>query len=326
MLKLDFQLVTNYPNISLQKIHRFLFCCTKLFFEISQKSFISIKKYEFHKKHIPKNIHSEQNSVKTTSNYFFSRKLSKNVRIDIYLPPSYFTHKKRKYPVLFFNDGQDMEAVNLVSTLEKLYAKKQVKELIVFAFHPYNRMQEYGTQSTADYAGRGSQSQVYQEFLMAEYLPVIKKEYKLSDAPQDWAIAGFSLGGLSAFDIAWNYDAIFGKVGVFSGALWWRSVAFKEEDPDADRIVHDYVEAAENSANLKFWFQTGTNDETDDRNNNGIIDSIDDTTDLIGLLKESGVSDADIVYREVEKGEHNPKTWGEVLPEFLVWAFDYNNY
>ena len=261
-----------------------------------------------------KNIHSEQNSVKRTSNYFFSRKLSKKVQIDIYLPPSYYQRKNRKYPVLFFNDGQDMGAVNLVPTLEKLYAKKQLKEVIVFAFHPNDRMQEYGTASTPDYAGRGNQSNAYQEFLTKEYLEEIKKEYRVSDASEDWAIAGFSLGGLSAFDVAWNHSEIFGKVGVFSGALWWRSKAFIEEDPDADRIVHDYVEAAQSNPNLKFWFQTGTNDETDDRNNNGIIDSIDDTTDLIKLLKGKGYSDADIVYREVEGGEHNPKTWGEVLP------------
>ena len=268
-----------------------------------------------------KNIHSEQNFVKSTSNYFFSRKLSKKVYIDIYLPPSYSQQKKRKYPVLFFNDGQDMEAVNLVSTLEKLYAQKQLPEIIVFAFHPNDRMQEYGTQSTPDYAGRGNQSRAYQEFLTTEYLPEIKKEYRLSNEPKDWAIAGFSLGGLSAFDIAWNYDNIFGKVGVFSGALWWRSVAFNEEDPDADRVVHDYVAEVNNPPKLKYWFQTGTNDETDDRNNNGIIDSIDDTTDLINLLKEKGYSDADIVYREVEGGEHNPDTWGEVLPEFLKWVW-----
>ncbi len=266
-----------------------------------------------------KNIHSEQNSVKTTSNYFFSRKLSKNVQIDIYLPPSYFGRKKRKYPVLFFNDGQDMNAVNLTPTLEKLYAQKQLRELLVFAFHPNDRMQEYGTQSTADYAGRGSQSRAYQDFLTEEYLREIKKDYRVSEATEDWAIAGFSLGGLSAFDVAWNHANVFGKVGVFSGALWWRSKAFIEDDPDADRIVHDYVEAAQNCPDLKFWFQTGTNDETDDRNKNGIIDSIDDTTDLIKLLKGKGY--ADIVYREVEGGEHNSKTWGEVLPDFLIWAF-----
>ncbi|MGK0365744.1 MAG: enterochelin esterase-like enzyme [Saprospiraceae bacterium] len=267
------------------------------------------------------NIHSEQNSEKSTSNYFFSRKLSKNVHIDIYLPTSYSEQKKRKYPVLFLNDAQDMKAVNLVSTLERLYAQKQLCEIIIFAFHPNDRMQEYGTQSTPDYAGRGNQSRAYQEFLTTEYLLEIKKKYRLSEAPNDWVIAGFSLGGLSAFDIAWNYGDIFGKVGVFSGALWWRSAAFKEDDPDADRIVHDYVVGAGNPPMLKFWFQTGTNDETDDRNNNGIIDSIDDTTDLIKLLKKGGFSDEDIVYREVENGEHNPETWGEVLPEFLKWAF-----
>lgn len=268
------------------------------------------------------NINSEQNSVKTTSNYFFSRKLLKDVHVDIYFPPSYFKQKKRKYPVLFFNDGQDMEAVNLVSTLERLYATKQLREIIVFAFHPNDRMQEYGTQSTPDYLNRGNQSRPYQDFLTKEYLLDIKKEYRLSNDPKDWAIAGFSLGGLSAFDIAWNNDDIFGNIGVFSGALWWRSKAFIEADPDADRIVHDYVAVpSKNAPKLRFWFQTGTNDETDDRNNNGIIDSIDDTTDLIKLLKKAGFSEEDIVYREVENGMHNPDTWGEVLPEFLAWSF-----
>lgn len=268
-----------------------------------------------------KNIHSEQNSVKSTSNYFFSRKSSKDVRVDIYLPPSYMEQKRRKYPVLFLNDGQDMEAVNLVSSLEHLYAQKRLPEIIVFAFHPNDRMQEYGTSLTPDYAGRGSQSRVYQEFLTEEYLSEIKKEYRVSLDQKDWAIAGFSLGGLSAFDTAWNRADIFGKVGVFSGALWWRSKAFQANDPDADRIVHDYVTSCEKLPNLRFWLQTGTNDETDDRNNNGVIDSIDDTTDLIKLLLKKGCREEDVTYVEVENGEHNPRTWGEVLPDFLVWAF-----
>ena len=73
---------------------------------------------------------------------------------------------------------------------------------------------------------------------------------------------------------------------------------------------------------MKFWFEAGTNDEKSDRNNNGIIDAIEDTLDLISELKTKGYKkDLDLVYKEVEYGEHNTNTWKMVLPEFLMWAF-----
>ncbi len=36
------------------------------------------------------------------------------------------------------------------------------------------------------------------------------------------AISGCSLGGLSAFDVAWDYADKIDKVGVFSGSFWYR--------------------------------------------------------------------------------------------------------
>ena len=73
---------------------------------------------------------------------------------------------------------------------------------------------------------------------------------------------------------------------------------------------------------MKFWLEAGTADETEDRNNNGIIDAIDDTMDLIKILEEKGYrQDEDICYEEVEGGEHNYDTWSKVLPKFLQWAF-----
>ena len=265
--------------------------------------------------------HSEQNFVKNESTLLFSRSLNKQIRTNIYLPPSYFSDKTRTYPVLFCNDGQDMEAVGLVSTLERLYARGRMREIIVFAFYPDDRMNEYGTAISDDYAGRGNKAEAYQTFLLREFMPYARRTYRLSDQRDDFAIAGFSLGGLSAFDTAWNYPATFGKVGVFSGALWWRSKAFRPDDPDADRIVHDYVQACDSPPKLRFWLQTGTKDETADRNNNGIIDSIDDTTDLIKILKEKDAVEGEITYLEVQDGEHNQHTWRQVLGDFLVWGF-----
>lgn len=70
-----------------------------------------------------------------------------------------------------------------------------------------------------------------------------------------------------------------------------------------------------------FWFQCGTLDEDEDRNNNGVIDAIDDTMDMIKALQSKGFSDEYIRYIEIEDGEHDPRTWGKAMPDFLIWTF-----
>lgn len=250
-----------------------------------------------------------------------SRWLKREVKVRILLPPGYHD-SKRAYPLLCLNDGQDLEALDFMGTIETLYSNGQVAPLIVVAIHAADRMQEYGTAGRADYKKRGRKAGAYTRFLLRELLPMLEKRYRLLGQPQDHAIAGFSLGGLSAFDIGWHHPEVFGKVGVFSGSLWWRSAKFKEEAPDADRIVQTYVDRSAKKPPLKVWLQAGTADEQADRNNNGIIDAIDDTLDLIKALEALGFKEGeDIRYVEVKGGEHNPKTWGQIMPNFLQWAF-----
>lgn len=250
-----------------------------------------------------------------------SKQLERKIWFDVYLPPTY-KEGYQQYPVLFFNDGQDMEAVQLAKTLNDLYKKNEIQQIIIVAIHAADRIQEYGVEQQADYAGRGSKAWAYSRFLLAELRPFILKHYRCKTSSMDQSIAGFSLGGLSAMDIAWNHHDIFGKVGVFSGALWWRSKAFSQRNPDAHRLMHEIVAKGKKVEGMKFWFQTGTKDEDSDRNNNGVIDSIDDTLDLIKELVNLGYDrDKDIYYLEVEGGYHNQQTWGRVMPDFLKWGF-----
>ena len=72
---------------------------------------------------------------------------------------------------------------------------------------------------------------------------------------------------------------------------------------------------------LQFFFECGKLDETADRNNNGIIDAIEDTTDLIAELKKLGYSKDQIFYLELENGRHNAETWKEAFPAFLTWGW-----
>lgn len=250
---------------------------------------------------------------------YASRHLHRPVILEFFLPPSYDPGISRSFPTLLFNDGQDLAAVGLAATLDRLYAQGKLQEIIVVGIYAGDRLQEYGTAGRPDYQGRGAKAAAYGRFVTRELLPFLRRNY--CSAPP-FAVAGFSLGGLSAFDLAWNHSRLFHWAGVFSGSFWWRHKTFKASDPDAHRIAQEMVERAWNRRPLRFWFQTGTCDETSDRNNNGVIDAIDDTLDLIGALKKLGYQQGhDIKYVEVIGGEHNPGTWGKVMPDFLLWAF-----
>jgi len=254
-----------------------------------------------------------------THERFPSKYLKRKVRFDVFLPPGYNRQPEQAYPLLIFNDGQDMEGVSLKKNLQQLYRKKKIRPIIAVGIHAGDRMQEYGAARYEDYKKRGKKAGAYAQFIVRELIPFLKKTYRLDEKK---AIAGFSLGGLSAFDIAWNNSEVFSKVGVFSGSFWWRSEPFDPDDPDGHRIAHTMVQQSTQRKKLSFWFQTGTLDEEADRNNNGIIDSIDDTRDLIEELRKKGYHEGrDIHYVELLGGRHDTQTWGKVMPEFLIWCY-----
>lgn len=252
----------------------------------------------------------------------YSPLLKRPVVVDVFIPPSYYASRK-KYPILVLNDGQDSDAVRLKSTLTRLTRSNEIREVLVIAIHAGDRMHEYGVAAQADYRKRGSKAEVYAFFVVDELLPLIEASYRIDIFHSDNAIAGYSLGGLSAFDIGWNYPQIFKKIGVFSGSFWWRSKSYSGGYmDDRDRIAHAQVQDDDFKPGLKFWFEAGTLDERADRNNNGVIDAIDDTIDLIVELTKKGYRPfKDIEYVEIKGGHHNQKTWAKAMPQFLKWAF-----
>jgi enterochelin esterase family protein len=224
--------------------------------------------------------------------------------------------------LLLLNDGQETENLQLRETLEELGSTNRIKPLIIVAIHTgEDRLHEYGVAGKPDFKKRGSKAALYTEFIKSELLPAIT-EYTGIEQFETTAFAGFSLGGLSALDIAWHNPQLFDKVGVFSGSFWWRSKDLAKGYTDRDRIMHAVIRNTANKPNLKIWLQTGTKDETADRNKNGIIDSIDDTVDLIEEFELKGFKRPDdIQYLEMFGGSHDMATWAKAMPKFLVWAF-----
>ncbi len=251
-----------------------------------------------------------------------SEYLQREVKVDFFLPKNVI--EPSSMSLLLINDGQDMELLGLETILSNLYAQNAILPLLCVAIHANkDRKKEYGVAGQPDYLGRGGKAGLYTSFILEELIPYIKQTYSL-DSFRDRAFAGFSLGGLMALDIVWKHPDIFNMAGVFSGSLWWRFIDQAEGhyDDQKHRIMHQQIRSGTYRPGLRFFFQCGNMDEIRDRNNNGIIDSIDDTIDLVKELEAKGYSrEKDIYYLELADGKHDVPTWGRAMPVFLKWGW-----
>lgn len=247
-----------------------------------------------------------------------SKYLNRYVIVDLYLPLN--IPEPSELSLLLINDGQDLEEMRFGKMVNELMASGQVSPLVCAGIYAgKDRKNEYGTSGIPDFAGRGSKAENFSQFILEELLPFIHSHYAI-EGFQKKAFCGFSLGGLSALDMVWKNPDVFSFAGVFSGSLWWRSKSLEDDYNDAtDRIMHQVIREGDFKPGLKFYFTTGSLDETADRNHNGIIDSIDDTLDLITELETHGYLKEDIRYLNFDDGRHDVETWGRSMPGFMLW-------
>lgn len=249
--------------------------------------------------------------------------LKREVIIDFYFPPK--ATDPSNLSLLLVNDGQDLVTMKFEEILDELYEAKSISNLFCVGIHcSKDRKNEYGTAKYLDYKGRGAKAALYNQFILEELMPFIRRTLFIYSFKEK-CFAGFSLGGLCALDMVWNHPREFNKVGVFSGSLWWRDKDQDDEDFDEDvnRIMHRQIREDKNTYPwLQFFFEVGTQDETADRNNNGIIDSIDDTVGLIDILVDKGYNEEEhIRFVQLKDGRHDVPTWAKAFPDFLKWGW-----
>ncbi|MEP6597510.1 MAG: alpha/beta hydrolase-fold protein, partial [Ginsengibacter sp.] len=168
----------------------------------------------------------------------------------------------------------------------------------------------------------GTSAEKYAACADDELYPFIKKMTGVRKF-NSITIAGCSLGGVSAFDIAWDHADKIDKVGVFSGSFWLRDKDARDPtySDDKNRIVINKIRSSRKRPHLEYWFYAGANEETADRDKDGITDVVDDTKDIIELIKKKNVSrPQDIIYTEVKDGIHDYSSWSKIFPQFLIWA------
>ena len=248
--------------------------------------------------------------------------LERTVKVDFYLPPS--IEQPKEMSLLLVNDGQDLVTMGFNRLLDEMHWRKMITPLLCVGIHcGDDRKNEYGMMASVDYKGRGAKAKRYSRFIFEELLPHIYGQYPCQSL-KERAFAGFSLGALSALDIGWLHPEVFQKIGVFSGSLWWRVKDRTEKDFNErnDRLMHRQIREGKHRPGLKFFFQCGELDEVEDRNRNGVIDSIDDTIDIMReLLAKGYLEGRDMQYLQLSDGKHDVASWARSLPAFLHWGW-----
>lgn len=264
----------------------------------------------------------KSNRIKIHHHTLSSEFLEREVKVDCYLPLQNRHHTS--ISLLLINDGQDLRTMQFENILENLEKEQLIEPLFCVGIHcAPDRKNEYGTAKVLDYKGRGAKAALFTRFVMEELLPYLRETYRIYSFKHK-AFAGFSLGGLCALDIVWNHPQEFSMAGAFSGSFWWRDMDQDDKDFDEEknRIMHRQIREGKYHPWLKFFFEVGTKDETADRNNNGIIDSIDDTISLVKELTLKGYDETkDIYYLELNDGKHDVPTWAHAFPAFLTWGW-----
>jgi len=182
--------------------------------------------------------------------------------ICVYLPPSLAAGDAagavaagRRYPVLYFNDGQNVfdDRTSFVGewhadeTLEALAAEGYEAIAVAVPNGGEARIDEYNPwRSAVNWKGEpdvlmGGRGDAYLDWLVGSVKPLIDRSFPTLAAREATAIIGSSLGGLISLYALFAHRAVFGLAGVMSASVRWNDFAVVrliEEAPLPPTRIH----------------------------------------------------------------------------------------
>lgn len=231
----------------------------------------------------------------------------------VYLPRGYRRWSRRRYPVLYLHDGQNVfDAATsfggvewgVDETAQRLIRSNLIEPLIIVAVENTgeNRIHEYAP-TQGKYDGRRRSKGLlkdYGRFLTEELKPFIDRKYRTQRGPESTGLGGSSLGGLATLVLGLWYPKFFSRLAVLSPSVWWD-----------DCTIYGMVESLEDKLPLKIWLDTGTHEEGWER-----------ARKLRDILVEKGWRlDGDLQYTEVEGGDHSEGAWAARVDPMLRYLF-----
>lgn len=238
-------------------------------------------------------------------------------RLVVYLPPGYETERHRRYPVIYFHDGQNIfdpaTAAYGTAWRADLIAERLLRAgrlppvLMVGVDNTPARHDEY----TLHHDGQrkeGGLGHLYGRFLFEEVKPLIDAEYRTLPGREDTTLIGSSLGGLITLSLGWKHPDMFANCGALSPSLWWCGGQLLKEWEKSDL---DWMRS------LRFWVDMGTRESSLRRALHPGMVRLRWLQELFD--RASLVPGRDYYYQEVAGGEHNEASWAARLDKVLLF-------
>lgn len=230
---------------------------------------------------------------------FFIPQLNRSRRIWIYLPEDYALSKKR-FPVLYLHDGQNLFDVltapfgewGVDEMMDSIRVSKQ--SIIVGIDHGGNtRLTEYNPFNSRFGKGEGD---AYVEFLVNTLKPYIDSVYKTKPSKENTMIAGSSMGGLISMYAALKHPDKFGAAGIFSPAFWI-----------APELL-TYIKQSKPSTYSAFYFVCGELESEK---------MVSDMLDVYNEVKKTG--NKKLLFKTVTNGRHHESFWKQEIYDCYWW-------
>lgn len=225
--------------------------------------------------------------------------------IIVWLPPDYGANKKKRYPVVYVQDGQNSVDPatsafgvdwRIDETSDSLIRNKITPSFIVVGiYNTADRSKDYTP---------GEGGSAYMKFVVKKVKPLVDSVYRTKPEAKNTIVGGSSAGGLISFMLAWEYP------GVFSKAICM-SPAFK--------IMHiDYVKTvleSKEKKNVFFYIDNGgVGLETQ------LQPGIDE---MMTALKQKGYKEGRDYFYTIDSGaKHFESDWAKRFPKAMMITLD----
>lgn len=212
----------------------------------------------------------------------------------VWLPPNYEFETKRRYPVLYVHDGQNLFDPQTAytgidwgihRTAESLIAgAKMAKSIIVGIYNSDDRLEEYSLTE------KGSS---YMAFVVRSLKPLIDAIYRTKPGRSTTATMGSSMGGLISFLLVWQHSRVFGGAACMSPAFWaqnYAAVELVQRTPRPPKPLRLYLDNGGRGGDERL--QPGCDA-------------------MLKALAAKGIRRGDELRWFLDRdGEHNERTWG----------------
>lgn len=223
----------------------------------------------------------------------------------VWLPPGYEADKKRRYPVIYMHDGQNIfDPVtsafgvdwSVDETADDLIRKKSIEPVIVVGiYNTGDRMKEYTP---------GDKGTAYMNFVVKTVKPLIDSTYRTKADRKNTIVGGSSAGGIISFMLVWEHPDVFSKAICMSPA-------FQSLSPGG----WDYARVVQNSNGNKkdvFFYIDNGGIGLDSQLQPG-IDA------LLTALRSKGYKEGtDFVFVRDPIAKHFEADWAKRFPQALV--------